>query len=150
MCISVYMRAVIWFFFALLSFYIFRRRHRPNITQTKHTQKNTSSDVTIFIRHFGWIAFRTSAWNGVSLAFVWRPQWIHILFTRIRDTNTTSGNLVTSTSAQNGHKGTSSQGDGGIIGSPARRSEVSPIQYHVSTQYSSIWTKTYIYIYNAQ
>lgn len=43
----------------------------------------------------------------------------------------TSGNLVTSISTQNGHKGSSSQGDG-TIASPARRSEVSPIQYHVS------------------
>lgn len=136
--ICIYASSNMIFFCSSLFLYIPSSPSAEHNTNKTHTQKNTSSDVTIFIRHFGWIAFRTSAWNGVSLAFVWRPQWIHILFTRIRDTNTTSGNLVTSTSAQNGHKGTSSQGDGGIIGSPARRSEVSPIQYHVSTQYSSI------------
>lgn len=47
----------------------------------------------------------------------------------------TSGNLVTSiNNTQNGHKGISSnQGDSSVVGSPARRSEVSPIQNHVST-----------------
>lgn len=46
-----------------------------------------------------------------------------------------SGNLVTSiNNTQNGHKGISSnQGDSSVVGSPARRSEVSPIQNHVST-----------------
>lgn len=46
-----------------------------------------------------------------------------------------SGNFVTSiNNTQNGHKGISSnQGDSSVVGSPARRSEVSPIQNHVST-----------------
>lgn len=49
-----------------------------------------------------------------------------------------SGNLAPST-AQNGHKGSSYQGgDSPAIASPARRSEVSPIQSHVSKHYSFI------------
>lgn len=43
-----------------------------------------------------------------------------------------SSNLAPS-STSNGHKGTSFQGDSSTISSPARRSEVSPIQNHVST-----------------
>lgn len=46
----------------------------------------------------------------------------------------TSGNLASS-STQNGHKGTSFQGDSSAIASPARRSEVSPIQSHVSVYF---------------
>lgn len=49
-----------------------------------------------------------------------------------------SGNLAPST-AQNGHKGSTYQGgDSPAIASPARRSEVSPIQSHVSKHYSFI------------
>lgn len=61
----------------------------------------------------------------------------------------TSGNLVTSISTQNGHKGSSSQGDG-TIASPARRSEVSPIQYHVSIRRKKNgWTiYWYLFIYS--
>lgn len=65
-------------------------------------------------------------------------------------TLTLSENYDTCSSSQhssNDYKGAVYQNEGNNISSPARRSEVSPIQYHVSMNPKKMWNIKYFFIF---